>query len=170
MHPHPRHGILMNGSTFKIYALSRYRPVAKKDILKTTLIAILLAAALLAACTRPASTPPFTYPTRSAPGVTVEQVQVDQGTGIYLSGRSTLPNGECIKTELLEDGKKANWWPADTCVTVDTGNWEMLVGLGREGAPEHLDPKNNYEIHAWWPKNPEKVTTRFPFDLTGPKQ
>ncbi len=170
MHPNPRHGILMNGSTLKTYVVSQSRPAAKKAIIEVLSTILFLAAVLLTTCTRPASTPPFVSTTSNAPRVTVDQVQVNQGTGIYLSGRSTLPNGECIKTELLEDGKKANWWPVDACVTVDTGNWEMLVGLGRQGAPDHLNPGINYEIHAWWPKNPEQVTTRFPFDLTGPKQ
>lgn len=164
----------MNGSTFITYAVSQSRLAAKKVIealsISLLLAAVLLASVLEAACTRPASKPPFVYATSSAPRVTVDRVQINQGTGIYFSGRSTLPNGECIKTELLEDGQKANWWPVDACVTVDLGQWEMLVGLGRSGAPDRLDPGKSYELHAWWPKNPEQVTTRFPFDLTGPKQ
>lgn len=154
----------------KVCAECQSRPAAKKVSIKTSSILLLLVAVLLTACTRPASKPPFVYATNSAQRVTVDQVQINQGTGIYVSGRSTLPNGECIKTELLEDGKKANWWPVDACVTVDTGHWEMLVGLGRSGAPGQLKPGIDYEIHVWWPKAPEQVTTRFPFDLTGPKQ
>ncbi|RPJ44242.1 MAG: hypothetical protein EHM21_10440, partial [Chloroflexi bacterium] len=78
--------------------MSESRPAAMKIIMKIIAILFLLTAGLLAACTRPASTPPFVYATDSAPRVTVDRVQINQGTGVYVSGRSTLPNGECVKT------------------------------------------------------------------------
>jgi hypothetical protein len=160
----------MNESTWEVYFVSQYRPVAKKVTLITLSSAFLLAAVLLTACTRPASKPSVVYATSSAPRVTVDRVQINQGTGIFVSGRSTLPDGECVKTELRIDKEKAGWWPQDICVAVDTGQWEMLVGLGSKSAPDQLEPGKDYEIHAWWPKNPEQVTTRFPFNLDGPKQ
>ncbi len=125
---------------------------------------------LLAACTRPASIPSIVIATNSTPSITVERVQVDQGAGVFVSGRSNLPNGECLKTELLANKKVVDWWPRDTCIEIDSYQWEMLAALGHNGAPERLDPNAEYEIHAWWPKNPAAVSTRFPFDLNGPKQ
>jgi hypothetical protein len=129
-----------------------------------------LAAGLLMACTRPASSPPVVYSTSSAPRVIIERVQVNQGAGIYVSGRSTLPDGECVQTELLANSKNVDWWPRDVCVAVDAGRWEILTALGRAGAPERLEPGNAYEVHAWWPKEPSETLTRFPFDLNGTKQ
>ncbi len=144
------------------------RSLAK--ILRVAVWMLVLPLLILAACTRPASIPPVRIATSSTPSITVEQVQVDQGAGVFVSGRSNLPNGECVKTELLADKKVVEWWPRDTCIEIDSYQWEMLVALGRNGAPERLDPNVEYEIHAWWPKNPAAVSTRFPFDLNGPKQ
>jgi hypothetical protein len=141
-----------------------------KVSLKILPILCLLATGLLTACTRPASKPSVVYATSSASRITVDRVQINQGDGVYVSGRSTLPEGECVKTELLANGKTVDWWPRDVCVAVDTGHWEMLAGLGRKGAPERLETGVAYEIHAWWPKNPDQISTRFPFDLNGPKQ
>ena len=131
---------------------------------------VVLPVLLLAACTRPASISPVMTATSSMPGITVERVQVDQGAGVFVSGRSNLPNGECVKTELLANKKVVEWWPRDTCIEIDSYQWEMLAALGHNGSPERLDPNVEYEIHAWWPKNPAAVSTRFPFDLNGPKQ
>ncbi len=156
--------------TWEARTVSQFLPAAQKVILKTSLFLFLLAAGLLASCTLPASKPSVTVATRSAPEITIERVQVSQGAGVYVSGRSTLPDGACIKTELLIDGKAADWWPKDVCVTVDAGQWEILAGLGRKGAPERLEPGKEYEIHAWWPEDPNQVSTRFPFDLNGPKK
>lgn len=98
----------------------------------------------------------------------IDKVQVNQGEGIYVSGRSTIPDGECVKTELLANAQSVAWWPRDICITVDSGRWEILAGLGRSGAPERLDPGAAYEIHAWWPKKQAETLTRFPFDIKAP--
>jgi hypothetical protein len=166
----PRHGMLIHESTWEVCSAGQSRPAVKKVTLKFLTILFLLAAGLLTACTRPASRPAFVYATDSAPRIIIDKVQVNQGTGVYISGRSTLPDGECLKTELLADGKTADWWPREVCVTVDTGQWEMLVALGHKGAPNQLEPGAAYEIRAWWPQNPGQVSARFPFDLNGPKQ
>lgn len=137
-------------------------------LLRSCLPVISLAVILAAGCTRPASRPPVVYATESAPGIDIERVQVNEGSGIYLTGRSTLPDGECVMTELLENETVLEWWPRDVCVEIANGRWEFLAALGRGGAPERLDPGVEYVVHAWWPEQPEIVTTRFPFDLSGP--
>jgi hypothetical protein len=108
------------------------------------------------------------YATDSAPRIFIDLVQVNEGSGVYVSGRSTLPDGACVKTELLEDQKVLEWWPRDVCVEIANGKWEFLAALGRDGAPERLNPDVEYQIHAFWPDQPDKVDTRFPFDLSGP--
>lgn len=140
-----------------------------ENLLSNLFTLSLLAAVLITACTRPASVPSVVIATGSPPVITIEQVQVEQGNGVYVSGRSTLPDGECVKTELTADRKAVPWWPKDICVVVDAHQWEMLAALGHNGAPERLEPDIEYEIHAWWPKNPAATSTRFPFDLNGPK-
>ena len=86
-----------------------------------------------------------------------------------MSGQTTIPYGECVQTELLADGKPVDWWPKDKCIQVGGNSWEFLAALGKNGAPERLDPNKSYAIHAWWPQKPDTASTRFPFDLNGPK-
>src|SRR6266545_3898463 len=121
-----------------------------------------LISVLLSACNRPASRPAVIYATSSAPEIAIDRVQINQGAGVYILGHSTLPDGECVNTELLSNHKTVDWWPRDVCVTIDSGHWEMLVALGRNGAPARLEPNIAYEIHAWWPKDPSKTSARFP--------
>ncbi len=139
----------------------------------------LLSFIALTACTRPASrvnntsepisATPGTFPAQT-PRISINRVQVNQGAGIYVTGESNLPSDACINTELLADQQPVNWWPRDTCIQVDeAGNWEYLVALGRGGAPTQLSSGVSYAVHAWWSQQPEAVSTRFPFDLTGPK-
>jgi hypothetical protein len=149
--------------------LERKRNVQRIGKFFTNLILTLLVAVLSTACSRSASKAPVLPATPTEASLAIDQVQITQGTGIYLSGRSTIPAGECIRTELLADGKPVDWWPGDVCVEVDVGQWEMLVGLGHDNAPAQLPPGVQYEIHAWWPAQPDTVSTRFPFDLDGPK-
>lgn len=133
---------------------------------------------LLAACTRSVSTEPYVKPTSgtpqnattAAPIVSIEDARVTQGEGIYITGHAALADGECIKTNLLAGGQAAAWWPKDICVQVDAGQWEMLVSLGRSGAPQQLDPKAAYTLQAWWPNQEQATLTQFPLNLNGPKK
>lgn len=139
------------------------------------LLWLLLLGTILSACTRSVSVSPLAQPTLTAPPsssslVKIDQVKVIDNKGIYISGHSNLPSGECIKTNLLADQKAVDWWPRDVCIQPDAGQWEMLVSLGRNGAPAQLDSKASYELQAWWPKQEKETQTRFPFDLQGPKQ
>ncbi len=131
--------------------------------MRNLLILSLLVAGLLASCTRPASRPAVVVETTKMPDITIDQVQVSQGAGIYVAGRSTLPDGECVKTELLAENKVVEWWPRDVCVEIEANRWEILAALGRNGAPKQLEPNVAYEIHAWDPKRPTEATARFPF-------
>jgi hypothetical protein len=136
---------------------------------KQILLALcLLVSGILTACTRSGSRAPFVYATDSAPRIMIDKVRVNEGNGVYVSGRSTLPNGECVQTELLVDQQPASWWPRNVCIQIDSGQWEILVALGMNGAPAQLDPNAAYLIHAWWPTHPDTTFTRFPFDLKGP--
>jgi len=132
------------------------------------LLTISLVLIFATGCTRPASKQLVIYATDNAPRIVIDRVQVSEGSGVYISGRSTLPDGECIQTELLENQQVLAWWPRDVCVEIAEGRWEFLTALGRSGAPERLDPDAEYLIHAWWPKQPEAVDAQFPFDLSGP--
>ena len=126
-----------------------------------------LALFILAGCVRPASTAPATTPNQTDL-IRVVGVQVTQGTGVYVTGESNLPEGACVRTSLIEDNTPVSWWPEDVCIESSTGQWEILVPLARRGAPDALREDAQYEIQAWWPDNEAGSTTRFPFDLQGP--
>jgi hypothetical protein len=65
------------------------------------------------------------------------------------------------------DGAPQGWWPADACVPVQEGTWEIAVPLGTGGAPAALDPSAQYVVRAWLPGGPDIVSV-FAFDLAGP--
>ena len=98
--------------------------------------------------------------------VTIRGVGVDADQ-ISVSGTSTLPDGTCILTSLRTSGQVQGWWPADACATVQKGAWQIVVPLGKEGAPPQLDVSLLYEVHAWQRGQPS-TDVMFPFDLTGP--
>jgi hypothetical protein len=99
--------------------------------------------------------------------VTIKNVRVDADQ-ISVSGTSALPDGTCILTS-LRTGRQARewWWPADVCATVHRGAWQIVVPLGKEGAPARLDPTLIYEVRAWQQGRPS-TKVAFPFDLAGP--
>jgi hypothetical protein len=99
--------------------------------------------------------------------IAVEGVQVTAGERIIVHGRSTLPNGTCLGTELWADGELQTWWPGDTCVPVQDGAWRLSVPLGQDGAPAGLDASAQYMVRAYQQNGPNIVSV-FPFDLTGP--
>lgn len=101
-----------------------------------------------------------------AGSITIEAVQVDDRR-VTVRGRSTLPDGACLGTELWVDGVLAGWWPAETCVPVQDGTWQQAVPLGVEQAPGALDSAVQYILRAWLPGGPDIIAV-FPFDLAGP--
>jgi hypothetical protein len=95
-------------------------------------------------------------------------VSVEVGGGqVEVRGRSTLPDGTCLATELWSGGEAAEWWPVDQCAVVANGGWKMTVALGVGEAPSVLDPTLHYVLGAWHPGGSNNVYT-FPFDLAGP--
>lgn len=174
-------------------------PLAVKGRAQARFLAavLFLAGWLAGGCTRPASTLPASLPaqvapatptavarstptainpvppTQNAPGadvVSVRQVQVIQGTAITVTGEARLPAGECVRTELLAGTQPVDWWPGDACIEADAGTWEIVVPLGRRGAPERLDEAIEYKVHAWASSDPQGTGVSFPFDLSGPPQ
>ena len=91
-------------------------------------------------------------------GVTVSDAQV------VVHGKSTLPEGACVSTELWADGVPLPWWPVDACAPVRQGTWELVVPLE---AGQALQPSVQYVVRAYQPGGPNIVAT-FPFDLDAP--
>ena len=94
--------------------------------------------------------------------ISIKSVTVSD-TQINVLGKSTLPDGTCVSTELWADGQLLPWWPEDACAAVRQGAWELVFPL--EG--ETLQTDVQYVLHAYGPDDPQVVAT-FPFDLQGP--
>jgi len=98
--------------------------------------------------------------------ITVEEVQVTEAQ-IFIKGRTSLPEGTCLLTELWAAGVPQPWWPDETCICIYEGTWQFAVALGENDAPESLDPDTQYMIRAYEEGGPNNVST-FPFDLAPP--
>jgi hypothetical protein len=99
--------------------------------------------------------------------ITIEGVQVTVGEEIVVHGRSTLPDGACLGSELWANGALQSWWPGETCLVVEDGTWQMAVPLGAAGAPAELDRSAHYMLRAFQQGGPDVVSV-FAFDLAGP--
>ncbi len=90
----------------------------------------------------------------------IEGVEASAGQ-VVVRGTSSLDADACIQTELWAGGLPVDWWPAETCVTLAGGTWELVVGL--EGAQE-LEPGVQYMVRAYQAGGPDVVST-YSFDL-----
>jgi inhibitor of cysteine peptidase len=137
---------------------------------------LLLLSLALAACGAlvDADQPPTDEP--STPGtpqghqgtITVEGVHVVPGSHIAFEGRSTLPDGARLRTELLADDEPLAWWPDGASSEVEAGHWKLSVPLGKQGAPDELSAENQYVLRVWEQGNPAVEARPFPFDVSGP--
>lgn len=89
--------------------------------------------------------------------ITIEGVEVTTAQ-IAIRGTSTLPDGACVSTELWAEGAPQMWWPRDTSVPVQNGTWQLLVPLGRDGAPPKLDATARYVVRAYQRHSPDVVS------------
>jgi hypothetical protein len=119
---------------------------------------------LLAACGMPG------IPQDKQGTITTESVQVAPGSHIEFAGRSTLPDGTCLHAQLSADGMPVAWWPAETCVEVEAGNWQVRVQLGENGVPQEMSREKQYVLHVWERDNPSVEAEPFWFDLSGPPE
>jgi hypothetical protein len=100
----------------------------------------------------------------------IEGVHVELGE-IAFRGRTLLPDGTCLLSQLYVDvnvdDQSVPWWPAETCIRVQEGQWEIGVPLGKDGAPKELDSLIQYKLVVWSQDDPS-VESEFWFDLSGP--
>ena len=99
--------------------------------------------------------------------ITIQGVQMTASEQIVVHGRSTLPDGTCLGSELWADGENQAWWPGSACVPVEDGRWQMVVRLGEDEVPAELDRSAQYMLRAYQQNGPD-VTAVIAFDLAGP--
>jgi hypothetical protein len=99
--------------------------------------------------------------------ITIEGVQVTARKEIVVRGRSTLPDGTCLGSELWADGENQAWWPGDTCVAVKNGTWQMVLRLAEGEVPAEPDRSAQYMLRVYQ-RNGLDIVAVFAFDLAGP--
>jgi hypothetical protein len=99
-------------------------------------------------------------------GITADTGFTIANDSIYIHGRSTLADYSILRTQLYEDGKPLDWWPAGQDVSVHGGSWLIYIPLGKNGAPNIL-AKGIYTFEAWERDNPSNLVGFAYIDLTG---
>jgi len=97
--------------------------------------------------------------------IQVQDVVVEPGVQIELSGSTTLPEGNCVFTQLLREGTAVDWWPVGKCFPISSPEWAFSIPLGVEGAPQDLDPDVDYCLRIWWPGAPSVSLAEYHFTL-----
>jgi len=101
--------------------------------------------------------------------IDIEHIEVRTGDRINFSGSTTLPDGECIVSQLFKDEAPVGWWPSDQCFLIDNPDWQFAVPLGEGDIPEKLDTSAQYRLQVWWEGDPEETVDDIYFDLAGPQ-
>jgi hypothetical protein len=96
----------------------------------------------------------------------VKGFRVESGEMTF-HGSTLLPDGTCLLSQLYVDDRLASWWPAEECISVQQGQWEVSVKLGQEGAPDELDALIQHKLVVWSRDDPS-IESEFWFDLSGP--
>jgi hypothetical protein len=95
--------------------------------------------------------------------IIIEGVRVTAAQ-VAVHGKSTLPDGACVSTELWADGAPQTWWPVDICAPVKQGEWNLAVP---QEVGQELQLGVHYIVRAYQSGGPNIVAT-FPFDLDAP--
>ena len=99
--------------------------------------------------------------------LSINTVQIGQDQ-ITVSGRSTLPAGTCIYTQLSAEDEALGWWPADSCDELSGGAWQIDVSFGIQGRPDRLDQGAQYTLQAWAEGEPRLEARPFIIELDDP--
>jgi hypothetical protein len=100
--------------------------------------------------------------------IVVSGVSVRYQDAIVLKGGTTLPDGSCILTQLIEDDSLVDWWPSQTCAEAQNSGWLLVVDLASEDVPQELSEELEYAVIAWSEEDPEIESEPFHFNLQPP--
>ncbi len=98
--------------------------------------------------------------------IQVQDVLVEPGVQVSLMGSTTLPEGNCVYTQLVQENTALEWWPVGKCFPVSPPEWSFAIPLGVEGAPDDLERDTDYCIRVWWPGAPSITLAEYHFTLT----
>lgn len=131
---------------------------------KVTSLLIAIMAGMLFGCS-PAPTQTLEPETTAEYQIQVQDVLVEPGIRVVLMGTTTLPEGNCVYTQLVQEDTALEWWPVGKCFPVTPPEWTFAIPLGVEGAPDDLDRDAVYCIRVWWPGAPTVTLAEYHFTL-----
>ncbi|MBG0786828.1 MAG: hypothetical protein H0S79_17165 [Anaerolineaceae bacterium] len=133
---------------------------------KVAVMLVALMAGMFFGCS-PAPTPTLEPEDQTDYQIQVADVSVTAGDQVALVGTTTLPEGNCVYTQLVQEDTSLEWWPVGKCFPVSSPEWTFAIPLGVEGTPDDLDREANYCIRVWWPGAPSITLAEFHFTLPG---
>jgi hypothetical protein len=129
---------------------------------------MLLVVLALAACSQPLTNAMPTSTGSPDQGgkekISIDHVAVSEDQIVVL-GTSTLPDGDCVYTELFAGEVPLSWWPTDACGQVQQREWELIVPLDGH----KIDASVDYVIHAYL-EGSDEIAATLAFDTAGPPQ
>lgn len=98
--------------------------------------------------------------------IIINSAQSNLCDNLSFSGRTTLPDGTILRSQLYEGNKPVAWWPADRNIQVKDGRWQITLHTEETG--ETLDrlllAGPTYSFTVWEKDNPSVAAT-IHFDL-----
>ena len=98
--------------------------------------------------------------------ITIDSFQVIPGSHISITGVTDLPDRICLQTQFYENDQPVSWWPADDCIQVSNGTWQVNISLGKGDIPDELSQQASYSFEIWMQNNPSIKADPFSFDFT----
>jgi hypothetical protein len=100
--------------------------------------------------------------------ITIDSFQVIPGSHIAITGATDLPDRICLQTQFYENDQPVSWWPADDCIRVSGGTWQVNISLGKGDIPDELSQQASYAFEIWMQNTPSIKADPFSFDFSEP--
>ena len=98
-----------------------------------------------------------------APGLVGAYYISSDESSITFKGLAGVADGTILRTQLYEDGKILEWWPADMDIRVSGREWMISV----PSEPGRFASGPEYTLEIWQKDNPE-IRGKYTFDFVGP--
>ena len=95
------------------------------------------------------------------------EVTITSGS-ITIDSFQVIPDRICLQTQFYENDEAVSWWPADDCIRVASGTWQVNISLGKGDIPDELSQQASYAFEIWMQNNPAIKADPFSFDFSEP--
>lgn len=91
----------------------------------------------------------------------VSGTHINWNEDISFHGSSTLPDGTLLRTQFYEEDEPIAWWPVDTDVQVQNGEWQMTVPLSENLTNLHAGSETIFHFEIWVKDNPSRKAIEY---------